>query len=597
MSRSIEDPAWQHGVRLDLNKKDKIICNYCQRVISSGVHRFKQHLAGVKGEVSACTSVPSNVKKQMVAILNASKGKKIAKHRMNEEIASLYTPSSRNDTEEQYNYDLKEQYNNELDMATRLSLYEQYQRECGFRMPGGSSSDMHGGPSSDMHGGPSSDMHGGSSSSMYGGPSSNMYGEVGGNMYQEESVVEEIVSKLPRSASIAGHGRKDPFLSKPKSQQMTLKGMVKGTRNMLGRYVGKWFYDKGIPFDAANSPYFPPMVSAIQRAGPGVKPPTAYELSGPILDEEVEEVKKWIEEYKQSWPRTGITLMSDGWLNKVSKKEFLNFLAYSPKGTAFLSSKDVSGTKKDANFYVRLYDQIVEEVGDKHVVQFITDNARACVSAGSKLMDKRKHLVWTPCAAHSIDLMLEEIGEIKIVKETLDEARLVSRFIYNHSKILFLFREHSKKKEIIRPAITRFATDYLAVDSIRQSEGALKRLFTCEEWLNDRLSKSSTGIKVDNIISNRLFWSRCSSVVEATAPLVTVLRMVDADKKATMGILYEGIERAKSAIGEKCNFASKVIEIIEKRWNTKFGRPIHYAGKYIFISLQCFSLNHFFMKL
>ncbi|ERM97409.1 hypothetical protein AMTR_s03309p00007950, partial [Amborella trichopoda] len=84
--------------------------------------------------------------------------------------------------------------------------------------------------------------------------------------------------------------------------------------------------------------------------------------------------------------------------------------------------KDVSGTKKDANFYVRLYDQIVEEVGDKHVVQFIMDNVRACVSVGSKLMDKMKHLVWTPCAAHSIDLMLKEIREIKIVKETLKKA-------------------------------------------------------------------------------------------------------------------------------------------------------------------------------
>ncbi|ERM96768.1 hypothetical protein AMTR_s01790p00008340, partial [Amborella trichopoda] len=90
----------------------------------------------------------------------------------------------------------------------------------------------------------------------------------------------------------------------------------------------------------------------------------AYDLSRPILDEEVEEVTKWIQEYKQRWPRTGITLMSDGWLNKVSKKKFLNFLTYSPKGTAFLSSKDVSGTKNDANFYVQLYDQIVEEVGD-----------------------------------------------------------------------------------------------------------------------------------------------------------------------------------------------------------------------------------------
>ncbi|ERM95975.1 hypothetical protein AMTR_s03913p00003570, partial [Amborella trichopoda] len=92
------------------------------------------------------------------------------------------------------------------------------------------------------------------------------------------------------SASIAGHGHIDPFLSKPKSQQMTLKDMVKGTTNMLRRYVGKWFYNKVIPFDATNSPYFSLIVSAIQRAGLGVKPPTTYELNGPILDEKVEEV-------------------------------------------------------------------------------------------------------------------------------------------------------------------------------------------------------------------------------------------------------------------------------------------------------------------
>ncbi|ERN11720.1 hypothetical protein AMTR_s00022p00233700 [Amborella trichopoda] len=150
-------------------------------------------------------------------------------------------------------------------------------------------------------------------------------------MCQQESNVEEIVLSLYRSISIAGHGRIDLFLSKPKSQQMILKGMVKGTRNMLEIYVGKWLYDKGIPFDTANNPYFPPIISAIQRAGPGVKPQTTYELSEPILDEEVEEVTKWIEEYKQSLPKTNITLMSDGWSNKVSKKEFFKLFGLFPK--------------------------------------------------------------------------------------------------------------------------------------------------------------------------------------------------------------------------------------------------------------------------
>ncbi|ERN19385.1 hypothetical protein AMTR_s00069p00142110 [Amborella trichopoda] len=137
---------------------------------------------------------------------------------------------------------------------------------------------------------------------------------------------------------------------------MTLKDMVKGTRNMLGRYVGKWFYDKGIPFYAANSPYFLPIISAIQRVGLKVKPPMAYELSGPILDEEVEEVKKWIEEYKQSWPRSGITLMSDGWLNKVSKKEFLNFLTYSQKVQLFCLAKTYQGRRR---MQTSTYDYII----------------------------------------------------------------------------------------------------------------------------------------------------------------------------------------------------------------------------------------------
>ena len=29
------------------------------------------------------------------------------------------------------------------------------------------------------------------------------------------------------------------------------------------------------------------------------------------------------------------------------------------------------------------------------------------------LMEKRKHLFWSPCAAHCIDLMLEDIGNMK----------------------------------------------------------------------------------------------------------------------------------------------------------------------------------------
>ena len=61
------------------------------------------------------------------------------------------------------------------------------------------------------------------------------------------------------------------------------------------------------------------------------------------------------------------------------------------------------------------------------MVQIVTDNAANYKAAGQKLMEKRKHLYWTPCAAHCIDLMLEDF-EKKIVlhKETISRGRRIT---------------------------------------------------------------------------------------------------------------------------------------------------------------------------
>ncbi|GJW67221.1 crooked neck-like protein 1 [Tanacetum coccineum] len=43
----------------------------------------------------------------------------------------------------------------------------------------------------------------------------------------------------------------------------------------------------------------------------------------------------------------------------------------------------------------------------------VTDNASSYKAQGKLLMEKRKHLYWTPRAAHCIDLMLEDIEKIQ----------------------------------------------------------------------------------------------------------------------------------------------------------------------------------------
>jgi len=58
-------------------------------------------------------------------------------------------------------------------------------------------------------------------------------------------------------------------------------------------------------------------------------------------------------------------------------------------------------------------DKVVAEIGEEHVIQVIIDNHTSYVNAGARLMDTRKCLYWTPCAAYCIDLMLEDIGKMK----------------------------------------------------------------------------------------------------------------------------------------------------------------------------------------
>ena len=40
-------------------------CNFCGCVVTAGITRFKQHLAGIEGDIAACPKVPRPVREDM----------------------------------------------------------------------------------------------------------------------------------------------------------------------------------------------------------------------------------------------------------------------------------------------------------------------------------------------------------------------------------------------------------------------------------------------------------------------------------------------------------------------------------------------------
>ena len=123
------------------------------------------------------------------------------------------------------------------------------------------------------------------------------------------------------------------------------------------------------------------------------------------------------------------------------------------------------------------------------MVQVITNNAANYVAVGKMLMERHHTLFWTPCAAHCINLLLEDMGKLSFIKEVIDMARSVPKFIYNHAFVLSLMRRFTRNKELRRPAITHFSINFITFQFLLQCQFELKQMFVSDEWRDCRYSR------------------------------------------------------------------------------------------------------------
>jgi hypothetical protein len=113
--------------------------------------------------------------------------------------------------------------------------------------------------------------------------------------------------------------------------------------------------------------------------------------------------------------------MSDGWTDRRGR-HLINFLVNSLASTFFLESVNDSSETADAQMLAALLDKRIDVFGRDKVVQIVTDNGANFKAAGRLLERKIPHLFWTPCAAHCLDLMLEDIGKIGEFKKYISHA-------------------------------------------------------------------------------------------------------------------------------------------------------------------------------
>ncbi|CAI0545088.1 unnamed protein product [Linum tenue] len=271
--------------------------------------------------------------------------------------------------------------------------------------------------------------------------------------------------------------------------------LKKDLRQDACRGIARWFYNNALSFNASRDDLFAEMFELVARHGPGC------------------------------------TIMSDGWTDR-KRRSICNFLVNCPRGTSFVKSIDTSGVIKNTEKVFQMLDNIVEKVGEEHVVQVVTDNASAYKAAGERLMAKRKHF-------H---------------KTTISKGKKITNFIYARTNLIAMMKEFTNDRDLVRAGATRFATSYLSLARLSEQKGNLMTMFASEKWRKSSFASIQEGKRIQGIALDGRFWTNVVNCLRAALPVVKVLRFVDGEEKPAMPFLFQELCEAKLKI--KSNFSN-----------------------------------------
>nr|AAV44052.1 unknown protein [Oryza sativa Japonica Group] len=264
-------------------------------------------------------------------------------------------------------------------------------------------------------------------------------------------------------------------------------------------------------------------------------------------------------------------------------RSLMNLVAHCARGMCFIDAIDASLEVHDGKYIYSLVSSCIDEIGPKKVVQVVTDNASNNMSASKMLQVKHPHIFWTSCAAHYIDLMLEDIGKITMVHNIIRDGKSITNLLYAQVRLLAIMRQFTKG-DLVRAGTTRFATSYLNLKSLYDKRNELKQLFASQDWAKSSWAKKIKGQNAHNLVMNNKFWSQMLEVINYFEPLAYVLRRVDGDVPA-MGYIYGDLIKAKKDVAACLNGNEKkyshIWKIIDARWDSKLKTTLHKAGYFL----------------
>lgn len=327
-------------------------------------------------------------------------------------------------------------------------------------------------------------------------------------------------------------------------------------RKELDETWASFFYEANVPFNVVRHPSFIRAVRATSQAGFDYGPPAYNAIRTIHLEPKRKQVETDIrQKTDKSIEKYGATICTDGWDNVVHRP-LMNIMLTCPAGDIFLGSVDTTGNKKTKEYIARELKNFIEQVGPNLITQVCTDNAANMLGAMDDVVDRYPHIYKQGCAAHALDLLLEDWAKIPQFNDLIMRARRVCLYIRNHHVTMALFREHSSNKSLVVPAETRFACNFLMISRMLEVRNALEAVVNDARWTEytNTLFNRQNGHRslalaalVKNTILEGIFWHRCRNYKHMVEDVLIALRLFDGREPA-MGRAWHAMNNLKKHI-------------------------------------------------
>ena len=162
----------------------------------------------------------------------------------------------------------------------------------------------------------------------------------------------------------------------------------------------------------------------------------------------------------------------------------MNVMLSCPAGDVFMGSIGASGETKSMRYIADQLKVFIEMVGPKYLTQVCTNNAANMLGTLNDITNTYPHIFKQGCMAHALDLMLEDWAKVQEFKDLIKRAKRLCQYIRNHHVTMLVFCELSRNLQLEVPSETRFACNFLILQSLVELRAVLVRLKGHSDVLN-----------------------------------------------------------------------------------------------------------------